>query len=90
MAKRAIAEQLTLDLLFDDVPEKPMPTPGCCQFERSHILVGEKPKSRCGFRGTEVWTNCRECRRCVWDGWQQQGALDGLKMAGGDYDDDCC
>lgn len=74
------AEQLALDLFG----EQPMPTPGQCQFELHLLEHGEKPKSACGFRGTTVWTNCREVGKCLWDGWHQQGTSDGLTTGGDD------
>lgn len=79
------SDQLTLDL-FD---EPPLPTPGECPFERYLLECGQKLKSKCGFRGTIIWTNCRDVGRCLWDGWHQQGTSDGLTMGGEDDDDDC-
>lgn len=68
-------EQLSLSL-FD---EQPLPEPFACEFEVGAINVGGgKPKSKCSFRGAIIWTNCRECGHCVWDGWHQQGSADGL------------
>lgn len=69
--------------LFD---EPPMPEPGVCEYERGVFAATEsKPKSRCMFRGVLIWTNCRECGRCVWEGWHLRGASKGLVIdEGGD------
>lgn len=60
------------DQLSLDFGEPPIPTPGACEFERKTFSA----KSCCLFRGREIWTNCRECGHCIWDGWHQHGAPD--------------
>lgn len=69
--------------LFD---EPPMPEPCACEFERGVFAATEsKPKSRCMFRGVLIWTNCRECGHCVWEGWHLCGVSRGLVIdEGGD------
>lgn len=57
-----------------DFGEPPMPDPDSCRFERSRW----QGKTCCMFRGQEIWTNCREIGRCIWDGWHQQGAPDAI------------
>lgn len=47
-----------------------MPDPESYDFDAKRW----RGKTCCVFRGHEVWTNCREIGRCVWDGWHQQGA----------------
>nr|DAM79909.1 MAG TPA: hypothetical protein [Caudoviricetes sp.] len=79
------ADQLTLDL-FD---EPPLPTPDACPFELYLLDYGQKLKSKCGFRGSVIWTNCRDAGHCLWDGWHQQGTSNGLTTGGEDDDDDC-
>lgn len=55
-----------------DFSEQPMPDPEACEFE----TMRWKCKTCCMFRGHEIWTNCREVGRCVWNSWHQQGAPD--------------
>lgn len=55
-----------------DFGEPPMPTPGACEFELKTLNL----KSCCLFRGRQIWTNCRERGRCIWDGWHQFGQPD--------------
>ena len=69
MKRNSAQEALPLDFC-----EPPMPDPEACEFERSRW----KGKTCCMFRGSEIWTNCREFGRCVWDGWHQQGASDAI------------
>lgn len=52
-----------------DFGEPPMPHPDACEFEAGRW----NGKTRCVFRGREIWTNCREVGHCVWDGWHQRG-----------------
>lgn len=67
--------------LFDDPP---MPEPYRCDYECGVLDEGgAKPKSKCTFRGSAVWTNCRECGHCLWDGWWQRGTCDGLSIDDG-------
>jgi len=62
--------------LFD---EPPMPEPGACGFERGIFAATDsKPKSKCMFRGVLIYTNCRECGHCVWEGWHLHGVSKGL------------
>lgn len=53
-----------------DFGEPTMPDPEACDFERRRWAS----ETCCAFAGRDVWTNCREVGRCVWDGRHQQGA----------------
>ena len=67
--------------------EPPMPEPDACEYERRIISYGAKPKSLCVFRGVPIWTNCRECGHCVWEGWHLCGVSKGLSMDEGGEDE---
>ena len=68
--------------------EPPLPDPGACEYENGFFnATGNKPKSRCMFRGVLIWTNCRECGHCVWEGWHLRGMSKGLVMDEGGEDE---
>lgn len=69
--------------------ESPMPEPGACEYERGVFAATEsKPKSRCVFRGVLIWTNCRECGHCVWEGLHLRGVSSGLAVDDGGGEDE--
>ena len=39
------------------------------------------------FRGVLIWTNCRECGHCLWEGWHLRGVSKGLVMDEGGEDE---
>ena len=43
--------------------------------------------TRLMFRGILIWTNCRECGHCVWEGWHLRGMSKGLVMDEGGEDE---
>ena len=59
-----------------------------CEYENGFFnATGNKPKSRCMFRGVLIWTNCRECGHCLWEGWHLRGVSKGLVMDEGGKDE---
>lgn len=69
LATMTTNEQLSL---FE---EPSLPTPNGCSFEAYLLELGEGMKSKCIFRGSEVWTNCREVGHCIWSGWHEHDTL---------------